>query len=581
MDKVILVSIDNIVPNKYQRAEFRNEEKVAEIVESLKLNRGNGTKGMLQIPTARLVDGVHELAFGHHRLYAFQCLAAQDPFFSEMPLIVRDLSDQEMFEAMATENLRRRDISAIEEAEMLHTYMETFNKDSVQTGAFFQKTDEYIRGRIFLLNLPEAAKEQMKEGKINVSTARSLISLNKIGGSEAVNKALEKISKNGHESPQEAVEDVLRNSPNMTWLDKSAPWFSANKNFPRKHLSKLTKEQIMEVLGIPTGLANDAVYWEIKNFMVEYPILHANLIPESFPALHEYDPGFERLKVLLNPPACEKCPFHTSLDGDHYCGIPLDRDRKVEAWHRKELEDVSHSLGIPLYQKSDGRMVELISWNDADRKLFNAGGADLRLAPANHMWNNFEGVGRELKVVLVGPAAEKRLKASEDADKKRSAEEMSRKNEMHFRDTKEQFEFRFTWEVASHAFVSALDGLSAPVVDFLLTDMLQYVVDDTQFPEGSDDHDELIELARKMKKADGVKQIRRIMVYDMLFIKVLEHFDTTGTKKNIVELAKHIQKVAEEWGVKLPKDWTKQVEKYQAELDQALKDIKASAKVKA
>src|SRR5690349_7410759 len=119
--KYVSVSIDCIDPNPYQPTSARNEEKVLEIAESIEQNvdAGIGTQGLNQVPTARKVGDRYQLAFGHHRHQAFGYLyyTKGKEAFGQMPLIIDELNDQQMFEAMATENLQRREISFIEEAE--------------------------------------------------------------------------------------------------------------------------------------------------------------------------------------------------------------------------------------------------------------------------------------------------------------------------------------------------------------------------------------------------------------------------------------------------------------------------------
>src|SRR5919109_4484723 len=214
MNKQVLVSIDCIDPNPYQPASAKNEEKVLEISSSIVENvaAGIGTKGLNQVPTARKVGDRYQLAFGHHRHQAFVLLAGQQwtkGEYAEMPLIIEDLNDQQMFEAMVTENLQRREISFIEEAEMFHAYMTIFSKNSVETALRFQKSDEYVRGRIMFLQLPEAAKEKAKAGELNVTTARALVSVEKVGGEKLVEKALQEIdtmkTSRMHDTPQDAI----------------------------------------------------------------------------------------------------------------------------------------------------------------------------------------------------------------------------------------------------------------------------------------------------------------------------------------------------------------------------------------
>jgi ParB-like chromosome segregation protein Spo0J len=94
------IPLEKIVKNRFQPEGVRDIAKIAEIASSLIQNKNNGTKGLLQVPTARKNDdGMYELAFGHHRVYAFlhNTNTVGDLFFSEMPLIVRELTDIEMF----------------------------------------------------------------------------------------------------------------------------------------------------------------------------------------------------------------------------------------------------------------------------------------------------------------------------------------------------------------------------------------------------------------------------------------------------------------------------------------------------
>lgn len=581
MNKQDTIYIKLIVPNPNQQADTRDEAKVLEIAESLKLNRDNGTKGLLQVPTARRVNGSYQLAFGHHRFYAFSHLAAQgDSFFEEMPLIVRELGDQEMFELMAIENFRRRDIGPIEKARTIHAYMTKFNKTSVEAGAFFQMSEEAIRGSIHLLQLPAPAQEKLDKGEITITTGRQLITVQKLLGEAGVEDALGELESGIFDTPQDAIEQVLSMAEGLVArLDPKAGWFIA-KPFPSKHLAPITKNFIEKVLEVDQDTSPE-VKAEIKELL---RILQADMdiVDENFPQLRKHDPqALEKLRVLVRPPACPGCPFHAVMDGDHYCGLVPCRTRKVEGWERKEKDDLAKKLGIKFYvnAKEDGRYAELSTRSDADQKLFKSRHGDLRLIPAQYMWNNFDGVGMTLKVVVVGKTAEKRLKAQHEAAAKGETENLSRELQMKVSHLKDQFLDRFQWEVAARAFASALDGITnIKLLEFLSSDGLDMYSAD--LPEGSDDQDELIKQALKMKKADGLKELRRIVMVNMLCLKYFRNYrrqTLLDSRKPVIEFAKHCEKIAAEWDVKLPKDWMKQAETYQAELDAALRELKVPA----
>ena len=73
MSDIQLVPLTQIVFNRFQQSDAKNEAKILEIASSINQHRDNGTKGLLQVPTARLLEGgKYELAFGHHRFMAFQ-----------------------------------------------------------------------------------------------------------------------------------------------------------------------------------------------------------------------------------------------------------------------------------------------------------------------------------------------------------------------------------------------------------------------------------------------------------------------------------------------------------------------------
>lgn len=568
---IVNVPVHAIIFNHYQVDGTINRDTVEEIKSSLIQNKDNGSKGLLQITRGRaLADGRYEQAFGRHRLIAFQELAEQNNFWNEMPLLVSELSDLEMFELMGIENFSRRDISPVEEASIFNVYMTDFGKTSVEAAVKFGKSEEYVRQAVRFLNLPEVAQAMLEAGTLNKSGARDLLVLEKIGGSDLVQEALEEIAKNPEYTVSDSVEGVLRGSDNAKFLDKSADWFSANKNFPRKHLPALDSKTIGDVLEPAEGHAKENVGY-LKD-IVRLVSSGMEVSDEAFPQVTPE--SLERLRVLANPTPCEKCPLHAVLNGDHYCGLPLCMDRKVTAWKAKVQEDKINEIGVPLYQKSDGPYVKLDRYESADKKLWAAKGADLRIIPSRYEYNNFEGLDYDTAAVLVGAAAEKRLKKIEADKKKQETESVSRKNEARFRDTKIEFVRRFNWEVTSRAFESALDGVSSPA---LLALMAESLIDrGTDFPEDVNEGD-LIDEAKKMKKAaDQAKELRRIAMHGALDAELYSSrvADLDYDKKNLmIKHAERFVNIAAAWGVKLPADFSKQAETYQAELDAALKEL--------
>lgn len=576
MNTIQNIPLEKIVRNRFQQEGVRDIAKIAEIVSSLKQNENNGTKGLLQVPTARLnADGMYELAFGHHRFYAFLHLVntVGDLFFNEMPLIVRELSDIEMFELMAIENFHRRDIGAMEEAHTLHSYMTTFKKTSLEAALKFEKTEEYVRGAIRLLNLPESAQVLMRDGKINKSQARDLLVAEKLGGADLVQEIVDEIESDGESAnATETIDQVLRMSNQTVFIDKDAGWFSAKK-FPVKHLAKLTAKDIHDLIEFDLTGYNIRIDDVIKDMMV---LISSGMEveDEAFPMV-EPD-SLARLRVLVNPPQCEKCPFHAVLNGNHYCGLGQCKKSKTEAWKKKEVEDEVQKIGIPLYQKSDGAYSELERGDDGDKKLFTARGADLRLLPAQYMWNNFTGISQNFKVVVIGTSAEARLKKEQARSAREEKSKNSAAKEREIQNTKEEFLVRFEWEVVSLAFECVLEGItSMPFLNFHRIDLIEWHADDTRFPEDVDE-EKLIKAANEAKKSDGLKTLRRINMFHAVERAHYQEFsfsEVRSAKKPIIKYAADFTKLAIDWGVTLPKDFNKQAETYQAELEAAIKGL--------
>jgi len=589
MGKVIFAPIETITHNQFQQDEFLDQAKVQEIAESLKQYRDNGTKGLLQVTIGRRVNGRIEQAFGRHRLEAFKYLVDQgDPFFSEMPIIVQDLTDQEMFELMATENLKRRDISFIEEGAMYHTYMMTFIKNTVETAARFGKTEEHIRGRIMFVQLPEAAKEQARQGKVNVSLARGLVTTQKLMGAAGVEEVLNRLADDEadgiYDSPLEAIIDVLRDSPDLRQMGYKLSWLDlSGKKFPIKHLAPVSRKLVAELLDVQSGDVErkkllDQVMQSLESGSPEW------ITDAQFPAFAPEQ--LDKVHVLTTPPACTACPFHATFDGAHYCGLKVCYERKEKAWGQAELEKIWKDIGIPLYvnEATDGKAVELSRWEKVDTKLFEERHADLRLKQTTRsVWNNFEGLPNNVVLVAVGKTAEKKLTANGRAVEKAQTEIVDQQMQSKIRNLTDEHVMRFLWDVAVPAFEQLLDSMSnLPFTLFLYTNVMFDAVD---FPPGMDSKEEQVDqIQNARKKADALKQLRRLMIAEVLDRAIgWESYNRFGgTKKPLIEFSKRAQKYAEEWIWKLPKDWLKQAETYQAELDAALKDLKVPApKVKA
>lgn len=565
MTTEIYIDLNLIRPNPFQpRKEYLTQE-LSELVENIERNTTPDFDGLLQAPTARKAGTTYELAFGHRRWMAMQALGR-----GEMRLQIRDLTDLQMFEIAVSENMKRKDLNPIEEAEAVRTYMERFGKTSEEAAAFFGKAASTIRGLVRLLNLPVAAQEKVRNGEINTAGARALLVVAKVAGESGVEDALERMDED-NQGPLEAISETLQ-FHDATWrLRLDEGWVTANP-FPPKHLPPLKVKEIHSAL-----IAEDESELDGKEEdaarLVALVQAGMEVTDEAFGMFHE--DGLERVRVLANPPGCLSCPLHAQLDGEHFCGLKLCADRKQAAWWQEETEAESQTRGVPVYEKArDGAFEKLNPYNSETKKLLTAAHEDVRLMTvAGQIWGNGNlELPDHVQVVVVGKTAEKLRKKDEKAKEKQESAQTTKVEDWQLMTIKLQgavqmFCVRWNWEMGSQAAAAAFSGLTNLT---LMKDLLE--VGATDYPEGVDANALLKDASKAKKKADGLATGRRLLGMWMLDMHCRWN---SSDKKALVKYAKGMGELIKAWGGKLPKDWDAQALAYQKELEAAWKEIRA------
>ena len=159
-----LIDVSLIKPSRFQpRTEF-DETALDALAQSIK------DKGVLQPLLVRKTEFGYELIAGERRWRA-----AQRAGLNKVPVIEKELKDEEALEVALVENLLRENLSAIEEAEALQRLMNEFSHTQEALSQVIGKSRSYIANTLRLLNLPEKIKNYIKEGKLTAGHARQLI----------------------------------------------------------------------------------------------------------------------------------------------------------------------------------------------------------------------------------------------------------------------------------------------------------------------------------------------------------------------------------------------------------------------
>lgn len=180
---IVEIPLTEIRSNPYQPRKEFDEQSLSEFAESIKEH------GVIQpIIVKKSIKG-YEIIAGERRTRASK-MAGKDT----IPAIIRDFSDQEMMEIALIENIQRKDLNPIEEAEALAKIIETSNITQEEASKKFGKSRSYITNILGLLRLPEKTKQYVREGKISMGHAKVL---SKFSDEEQINTLADEIIENG------------------------------------------------------------------------------------------------------------------------------------------------------------------------------------------------------------------------------------------------------------------------------------------------------------------------------------------------------------------------------------------------
>ncbi len=160
------IPVREISPNRFQPRKDFDPERLAELVESVKLY------GVLQPVVVRRLDSGYELVAGERRWRASQIAGLLN-----IPAVVRNYSDTEMTAVALVENLQRENLNPIEEAHAYRRLIDEFGFTQEDVSQKVGKSRPFIANAVRLLNLPPAIQEYVSRGTMSPGQARPLLVL--------------------------------------------------------------------------------------------------------------------------------------------------------------------------------------------------------------------------------------------------------------------------------------------------------------------------------------------------------------------------------------------------------------------
>ena len=161
----VKLKISEIEPNREQPRKEFDDAALAELADSI------AQHGVLQPLLVRpLIGGGYQLVAGERRWRASRMAG-----LTEVPVVVRQMSDQEMMELALIENLQREDLSPMEEAEGYRTLMEGYSLTQEEVAQIVGKSRPAVANSLRLLALPNEIGEMVRSGELSAGHARALL----------------------------------------------------------------------------------------------------------------------------------------------------------------------------------------------------------------------------------------------------------------------------------------------------------------------------------------------------------------------------------------------------------------------
>ena len=129
-------------------------------------------EALQELALVRAKGSGYEIVAGERRYQAAKLAGLR-----EVPVLVREVSDDEIFQLALIENLQRSDLSPIEEAQGYKTLLESKGLTQDELGKVLSKSRSAIANTIRLLDLPEAVQQLMVEGKLTAGHARAILAV--------------------------------------------------------------------------------------------------------------------------------------------------------------------------------------------------------------------------------------------------------------------------------------------------------------------------------------------------------------------------------------------------------------------
>ena len=162
-----MVPIEQLQPGPFQPRRVFDPDALSTLVESI---REQGVLQPLLVRRCPEQSNSYEIVAGERRWRA-----AQQAQLTEIPVVIKELSDSSALEIAVVENIQREDLTPVEEASAYQRLTEEFSYTQEALAQAVGKSRSHIANMMRLLSLPENVKRMIDDGQLSAGHARALV----------------------------------------------------------------------------------------------------------------------------------------------------------------------------------------------------------------------------------------------------------------------------------------------------------------------------------------------------------------------------------------------------------------------
>jgi ParB family chromosome partitioning protein len=162
-----MLPIEKVIANPNQPRQDFNKEDLEDLTRSI------ASRGIIQpiiVRVSKENNDLYQIVAGERRWRA-----AQKAQLHEVPVVVRDFTDEELLEVAIIENVQRSNLNPVEEALAYKALIDNFNYTQEQVATGLGKSRSHVANLLRLLNLPEKVLKYVRVGSLSSGHARTLV----------------------------------------------------------------------------------------------------------------------------------------------------------------------------------------------------------------------------------------------------------------------------------------------------------------------------------------------------------------------------------------------------------------------